>query len=122
MTDRQTPNDFYQRGSIASYASAGIATAEMSVRPSVCLSESRADAGKPRDATVISIDIKSAGSCWFLFIVLVTVDGRKDGVQIKHEIDWTTRSGDIAGFVCSDATFSIPYSSSGGNLRVFRLE
>ena len=28
--------DFYQRGSIASYASAGIATAEMSIRPSVC--------------------------------------------------------------------------------------
>jgi len=38
VTDRQTPNDFYQRGSIASYASAGIATAEMSVHPSVRLS------------------------------------------------------------------------------------
>ena len=31
---------FYQRCSIARYASAGMATAEMSVRPSVCLSVS----------------------------------------------------------------------------------
>jgi len=46
---------FYQRVSIASYASAGIARGGMSVCPSVCHTpvlyhKSRAVAGKPREA------------------------------------------------------------------------